>query len=175
MIHRLSRIHRSHEVVLNIAAVVAFALVAPIAVIAQEQVPALAPVAGPSCDESSGYASLEASRAATARQAVPAAPSWDTTSGYASLEASRVATAMHRVPSGDSTWDVTSGYEALEISRVTAALPMAPTRMTSQVSVDVRWAPIRTLDHALTPLVAMALVWDETSGYGAVEASRAER
>jgi hypothetical protein len=65
-------------------AVLAFALSVPIGVNAEEQfavdeqtlavedqVPALAPAAGPSWDEMSGYSSVEASRAANALAALP--------------------------------------------------------------------------------------------------------
>jgi hypothetical protein len=45
--------------------------------------------AAPSWDATSGYGSVEASRAANALLAPVAGPSWDETSGYASVEASR--------------------------------------------------------------------------------------
>jgi hypothetical protein len=138
-------IHRSRTVFSAVIAVLAFALCAPIAVNAEEQViadeqiiaaaeqdPALAPAA-PSWDESSGYGSVEASRAAaSALLAVGAAPSWDETSGYGSVETTRAEMSM--LLSGE----VISGQE-----------------------------------QDLAMAAAAAKSWDETSGYGSVEASRA--
>src|SRR5918999_1121546 len=73
----MSTSYRSRTVFSVFVAVFAITLAAPIAVhaeeqvvveeqilAAEEQVPALAPVAGPSWDETSGYGSVEASRAA---------------------------------------------------------------------------------------------------------------
>jgi hypothetical protein len=75
---------------------------------AAEQVPALAPAAGPSGEDPSGYNALEANRVLAAQQGllrgdlvsmqeeallaiVAAATSWGETSGYNALEANRVA------------------------------------------------------------------------------------
>jgi hypothetical protein len=77
-------------------------------------------------------------------------------------------------PAGPS-WDDTSGYGAVEANRAAHAVPLAPATITTQVSADVRWAPLRMVVNALGPLAAAATVWDESSGYGAVEASRADR
>ena len=116
-------------------------LVSPVAVTAEDQVLALAPVAGPSWDEASGYRSVEASRVATDVQDQPdvnaavAAVTWEEMSGYASVEASRVISARHALLSADlgslqeealvavvaagTAWDEASGYGSVEASRVT--------------------------------------------------------
>jgi hypothetical protein len=117
----MSTTRRFRTAVSIAVAVLSFALLAPIAVNAEEQitvneqtlaaedqVPALAPVAGPSWDEVSGYGSVEASRAANAL----------------------------------------------------AALLVV---ITTQVPSDVRWAPVRTWEHSLNPLMAAAVAWDATS------------
>ena len=57
-----------------------------------------------------------------------------------------------------------------------ALVPVAPVTITAQVPADVRWAPSPASapepEEALRAVVAAALAWDESSGYGAVEASR---
>ena len=101
----MSTIHRFRPAVSVLVTVLTFALSAPIAVnaeeqvvaeeqilAAEEQVPALAPVAGPSWDETSGSYGSSWRRvvaAASALLAPDASPSWDDTSGYGSVEASR--------------------------------------------------------------------------------------
>jgi hypothetical protein len=132
---------RSRSVVLSIVAVLAFALVAPIAGHAEDQVlvdeqvpavdeqfPALAPVVASSWSETSGYGSVEATRALAAPRAlltgdfgsmqeerlyaiIAAAPSWDETSGYGSVEASRAA-ASGLVAQADGGGDPTIPNEA---------------------------------------------------------------
>src|SRR5829696_10554330 len=123
-------------------AVFAIILAAPIAVNAQDQViadeqvlvaenqaPALAPSV-PSWDESSGYGSVEASRAAASALLAPVAgSSWDETSGYGSVERSRAemtASLSGELISGQEqaaalaaamSWDEMSGYGAVEASR----------------------------------------------------------
>jgi hypothetical protein len=98
---------------------------------AEEQVPALAPAVA-SWDESSGYGSVEASRAAVSALLAPdAGPSWDESSGYASVELTRAA--ANSLLSGEGisgeehaaalaaaaamSWDETSGYGSVEASR----------------------------------------------------------
>jgi hypothetical protein len=166
-------IHRSRMAVSAVIAVLTFTLCAPIAVNAEEQViadeqviaaegqdPALAPAA-PSWDESSGYGSVEASRAAASALFAPGTTSsWDDTSGYGSVEASRAeisALLSGELISGQEqdlamaaaaakSWDNASGYGSVEASRAAASALRAPVTVPS---------------------------WDETSGYGSVEASRA--
>ena len=153
-------IYRSRTAISAFAAVLILALSVPIAVYAQEQVPAeervlvaedqgpaLAPVAGPSWDETSGYGSVEASRAAIAL------PTLSTTT-----EANRVLVAQHALQDGDlgsmqeevlfavvaasSSWDETSGYGAVEASRAANALATMSAAVTaSQVPSDARRAP----------------------------------
>jgi hypothetical protein len=152
-------IHRSRTAISAFAAVLMLALSAPIAVHAQDQVPAeervlvaedrglaLAPVAGLSWDKTSGYGSVEASRAAIAL------PATSTTT-----ETNRVLVAQHALAAGDlgsmqedvlfavvaasASWDVTSGYGSVEASRAANALATASATVTTQVPSDVRWAP----------------------------------
>ena len=99
----MSTIYRSRTAVSAFVAVLSFALSAPFAVnaedevivsVEEEQVLAAAP-ADLSWDESSGYGSVEASRAAASALYAPVAdPSWDDTSGYGSVEASRAEMAL---------------------------------------------------------------------------------
>ncbi len=183
----MSTIHRFRPAVSVLVTVLTFALSAPITVdaeeqvvaeeqilAAEEQVPALAPVAGPSWDETSGYGSVEASRAAighddgvsdygpTGHEASAAMGlSWDEMSGYGSVEASRAEVsallsgelisgrdqALAFAAAAAMLWDETSGYGSVEASRAAASALYAPVAGPS---------------------------WDDTSGYGSVEASRAE-
>jgi hypothetical protein len=140
-------IHRSRTIFSAVAAVLVFALAAPIAVnaddeviAAEEQVLAAAPAA-PSWDETSGYGSVEASRAAVSELlAAGAAPSWDVTSGYGSVEASRAdlsallsggvisgqAEALALAAAAAESWDETSGYGSVEASRAAASARLTP-------------------------------------------------
>jgi len=183
----MSTIHRFRPAVSVLVTVLTFALSAPITVhaeeqvvaeeqilAAEEQIPALAAVAGPSWDESSGYGSVEASRAAighddgvseygpTGHEASAAMGlSWDEMSGYGSVEASRAEVsallsgelisgrdqALAFAAAAVMLWDETSGYGSVEASRAAASALYAPVAGPS---------------------------WDDTSGYGSVEDSRAE-
>jgi hypothetical protein len=58
---------------------------------------------------------------------VAAAPSWDETSGYGSVEDSRAAAAALLAPVAAPSWDETSGYGAVEASRATIGHPAAST------------------------------------------------
>jgi hypothetical protein len=133
----MSIIHCSRTVLSVFAVVLTLAFCAPIAVNAEDEDIAageliLAAVpAVPSWDESSGYGSVEASRAAASALLAPiAAPSWDESSGYGSVEAIRADVNM--LLSGEVTssqeqalaiaaaaksWDETSGYGSVEASR----------------------------------------------------------
>lgn len=90
--------------------------------------------------------------------------------------------ALAVVPAAPS-WDETSGYGAVEASRARASAMLAPSAISSQVSPDVRWAPARVMAADLASGrgglsaadLAAARDWDETSGYGNVEASRADQ
>lgn len=85
------------------------------------------------------------------------------------------------VPAGPS-WDETSGYGAVEGNRAERALGM-PMEPSAGAVVD----PLRVIvpldalqagdlgsvqEEALQTIVGAAMAWDETSGYGSVEASR---
>jgi hypothetical protein len=136
--------------------VLIFTLVAPIAVIAddeviaaEEQVLTAAP-APPSWDELSGYGSVESSRGEVSAL-------W---SGEVIIDQEQ--TLAYAAAAAATLWDATSGYGSVEASRAANALPAAST---SQVSPDVRWAPTRSL--------GLAPSWDETSGSGPMETSRA--
>jgi hypothetical protein len=132
---------RSRSSFIFIATLLAGALFAPVSVNAEDQVLALAPVAGLSWDEASGYHSVEASRIAVDVRDQPdavtaaAATSWEAMSGYASVEASRVISArqgllsadlgslqeeaLYAVVSSGITWDEASGYASVEANRAT--------------------------------------------------------
>jgi hypothetical protein len=85
----MRKIHRSHRLVLAIATVLTLTVVAPVAVNAENHILAMVP-SGPSWEETSGYRSVEASRAAaSALLASGTGLSWDETSGYGAVEASR--------------------------------------------------------------------------------------
>jgi len=162
----MSTIHRSRRAAFGLAAFLASALVTPLVVMAEEQALVVA----------------------------PGAASWEETSGYGSVEASRAA--VSALLAGDPSWDETSGYGAVERSRAAAAGLLAGLVTTvNQVPRDVRWAPAHTLEasraarasdtslacvrgaeYQETPscsLLVAARDWDATSGYGGVEASRA--
>jgi len=193
---QMSTSRRTRITIPTFGAVLLFVLAAPAAVNAEDevitaadQILAAAPAAL-SWDETSGYGSVEASRAAaSALLAAGTAPSWDDTSGYGSVEASRAAVsallsgevisdqeqALAFAAAAATLWDATSGYGSVEASRAANALAAAPAAFASQVPSDVRWAPARALEHAMDPLVTAAIAWDATSGYGAVEASRTQR
>jgi hypothetical protein len=167
----MSMIHRFRPAVSVLVTVLTFALSTPFSVNAEdevivslqeeEQVLTAAP-ADLSWDETSGYGSVEASRAAASALLAPdASPSWDDTSGYGSVEASRAEVsallsgelisgrdqALAFAAAAAMLWDETSGYGSVEASRAAASALHAPVAGPS---------------------------WDDTSGYGSVEASRAE-
>jgi hypothetical protein len=154
----MSTIHRFRPAVSVLVTVLTFALSAPITVhaeeqvvaeeqilAAEEQIPALAAVAGPSWDESSGYGSVEASRAAIGHD--------DGVSEYGP-------TGHEASAAMGLSWDEMSGYGSVEASR-------------AEVSALLSGELISGRDQALAFAAAAAMLWDETSGYGSVEASRA--
>jgi hypothetical protein len=154
----MSTIHRFRPAVSVLVTVLTFALSAPITVhaeeqvvaeeqilAAEEQIPALAAVAGPSWDESSGYGSVEASRAAIGHD--------DGVSEYGP-------TGHEASAAMGLSWDEMSGYGSVEASR-------------AEVSALLSGELISGRDQALAFAAAAAMLWDETSGFGSVEASRA--
>jgi hypothetical protein len=131
---------------------------------------------------------------------VAAAPGWDETSGYRSVEASRAAASALLAPVAAPSWDEISGYRSVETSRATIGhLAASTSASTTQVPADVRWAPVRAIapessvegsrvrtaqqalrspdlgslqEEALLAVVGTGSSWDQTSGYASVEASR---
>ena len=189
----MSRILRSRSLVFGIATVFALTLLAPLAVTAEEEVADLAPVAAPAAVGTSPE-EVRAIRALAAQHAlqsgdigsmqeealfaiVAAAPSWDATSGYGAVEASRGATSALLAPAGPS-WDESSGYGTVEASRATIGYPATSTT-SEQTRVLAAEQTLQSPDlgslqeEALRAVVASGQSWDETSGYGFVEASRA--
>ena len=162
---------------------------------AEEQVPALAPDPGPSWEEESGYLSVEASRV---DMVMTAGTTTDSASGYRSVEATRVLIAQRALEVGNlgsmqedalravvavaGSWDETSGYGAVEASRAATTLPtpsIAPGSLDDAKRALVAQHALLSPDlgslqeEALMAIVAASTVWDETSGYGTVEANRA--
>jgi hypothetical protein len=205
----MSTNHRSRSLVFGIATVFALTLLAPLAVTAEEEVAALAPVAAPVVPGTSAD-DVRTTRALTAQRAlltgdigsmqeerlsaiVAAAPSWDDTSGYGSVETSRAAIG-HAPASMTEEAALLAQFRAVERSLSPSLGPA------SLVPADVRWAPARAFapdseaaairvlaaeqalqsydlgsmqEEHLYTIVAAAPSWDETSGFGSVEASRA--
>jgi len=126
-------IPQSRLLCLGSAVALAFMLLAPVAVNAEEdEILALAPVAAPSVDEPSVDAVQAAARALAAQHAlqsgdigsmqeerllaiVAAAPSWDETIGYGAVEASR-ATIGHPTTSTIGEADLFAQFRAVELS-----------------------------------------------------------
>lgn len=91
--------------------------------------------------------------------AAPAAPSWDEISGYGSVEANRaIGAPVDTVMLGGALVSRSSDLGSLQEEYLAA--PMAPATIANQAPADVRFAPA-------------AAAWDDLSGYGTVEASRA--
>jgi hypothetical protein len=167
----MSPLNRSRTARTPVVALLTVVLSAPLAVnaqdqrfdglglAAQEQSPVLAPDAGPSWEETSGYQSVEASRVDLAVVTPAASTMTDAASGYGTVEANCVLIAQHALASSDlgsrqeealfavvaavPSWDRSSGYGAVEASRAIAANPTPWIPPTSQVPLKVRWAPAR--------------------------------
>jgi hypothetical protein len=165
----MPRIHRFRNLVFGIATVFAVTLLAPLAVTAEDEVADLAPVAAPAAVGTSVEDAV-ATRVLAAEQAlergdigsmqeealfaiVAAAPSWDESSGYGSVEASRAANAMPAAPDTSTS---------AEQTRVIAAQQALQSQDLGSLQ-----------EEALLIVVAAGQSWDQTSGYGSVEASRA--
>jgi hypothetical protein len=92
---------------------------------------------------------------------VPAA-SWDETSGYGAVEAIRAEPDVYVVPGAGTTANAASGSGSVQLNRV------------SIVQHALQADELGSMqEEALAAIVAPGASWDETSGYGAVEASRA--
>jgi hypothetical protein len=204
----MSTSKRSRRRFSGIITVLALTLLAPVAVNAEDEVADLAPVAAPAVVGTS-IEDVGATRALAAEQAlergdigsmqedallaiVAAAPSWDESSGYGSVEASRAANAMPAAPATSTTaeqtrviaaqqalqsqdlgslqeealimvvaagqsWDQTSGYGSVEASRATIGHPATST---TQVPADVRWAPAGTIEPESSIEVSYAVGLD---------------
>src|SRR5829696_428424 len=121
---------------------------------------------------------------------VAAAMSWDATSGYGAVEASRAAASALYAPVAGPTWDETSGYGAVEAIRAEPDAYVAPAASTTADAAS-RFGSVAAnrvanaeyalqagdlgsmQEEALTAIVAAGASWDETSGYGVLESSRA--
>ncbi len=181
----MSMNYRTRSLAFGIATVFALTLLAPVAVNAEEEVAALAPVAAPSVDETSAD-EVRAARALVAERAllngdigsmqeehllaiVAAVPSWDATSGYGAVEASRAAIGHPAASTTQVPADVRSvpvgmiaPESSVDASRVLAAQQALQSQNLGSLQEDV-----------LLAVVAAGSSWDQTSGYGSVEASRA--
>jgi hypothetical protein len=90
--------------------------------------------------------------------AAPAGPSWDETSGYGAIEASRAAASeLIAEPAG-----TTAHIPSVAANRVITARHALDSGDLGSMQED-----------ALAAVVAASATWDESSGYGSVEASRA--
>jgi len=161
------------------AAMLVVALSAPIAVYAQDQpLPAeeqaLAPAAipGPAGSVEAGRVStaqhallspnLGSLQEETLRAVVAAAMTWDQTSGYAVVEAIRAEPDVSVAPAAGTTADAASGFGAGAVNRVANAQHALAAGDLGSLQED-----------ALTAIVATGSSWDDSSGYGALEAGRA--
>jgi hypothetical protein len=188
----MPRMYRFRRLVVGLATVATVTLLAPLAVTAEEEVADLAPVAAPAAVGTSPE-EVRAIRVLAAQHAlqrgdigsmqedalyaiVAAAPSWDATSGYGIVEAGRAANSALLAPAAP-TWDATSGYGAVEASRATIGSP-ATSPPSEQTRVLTAQQALQSPDlgslqeEALLAVVSAGQSWDETSGYGSVEAIR---
>jgi hypothetical protein len=111
--------------------------------------------------------------------AAPALPSWDETSGYGSVEASRAAIGVDpasiivaNVTPSDARWAPVA-YSPAENEAIgyAANISRRLTTVTRELAVA---DPGSVHEQALiAELAAVSRAWDETSGYASVEASRA--
>jgi hypothetical protein len=168
---------RSRSLVIGIATVVALALLAPVAVTAEEEPVALAPVAAPVVTSTSGD-DVWGTRALAAQHAlqsgdigsmqedrllaiVAAAPSWDETSGYGAVETNRasivedvVSIALVYPMSADVRWAPEPGPAWLAASRAAAARRAAPTFPAWDAA---RWSPVEPSQAASPDDISAAL------------------
>jgi hypothetical protein len=202
---KMPKIHHSRTAIAAFVAVLTFALSTPFAVnaedqvlveepvlTAEDQVPALAPVAGPSWDETSGYGAVEASRATIGHPAasttqVPSDVRWAPARVIvpgASLEAMRVLAAQQALQSRDlgsmqedalfavvaagASWDETSGYGSVEASRAANALPDVPAASVSPDFIPAALASGQRAESAHLATVPLP-------GEDAVEVRRTQR
>jgi hypothetical protein len=195
----MSTIHRSRTIVSAVAAMFMVGLLAPSAVHAEDPLlpveeQALAPAAmpGPSVTTQvpgdvrwapaaslAPTSSVDASRVSAAQQAllspdlgsmqeealravVATAMSWDQTSGYGVVEAIRAEPDAYAASIAGTSADAASGVASGAANRVANAQHALDAGDLGSMQED-----------ALTALVAAGESWDEISGYGVLEASRA--
>ena len=169
----MSPMHQSRSRVVALATMFAFTLLAPGAVSAQEEVADtaqqevadLAPVAAPAVVSTSGE-DVRASRALAAERALLSGE-------MGSLEEEHLRAVVAAAPS----WDETSGYGAVEASRATIDYPAVSTsaEQTRVLAAQraLQGGGLGSLQEDALRAVVAGPSWDETSGYGSVEASRA--
>jgi hypothetical protein len=167
----MSPMHQSRSRVFGIATMFAFTLLAPVAVSAQEEVadttqqevPVLASVAAPAVVSTSG----EDGRAIAAERAL-------LSGDFGSMQEEHLRAIVAAAPS----WDETSGYGAVEASRATIGSPATSTSAEQTRVLAAQQAleggDLGSLqEDVLLAVMSAGQSWDETSGYGAVETSRA--
>jgi hypothetical protein len=127
----MSTMQGPHTAITAFVTVLTFALVAPVAVSAEDQV----------LTEEQGLAAEEQDAALA-----PAVPSWDEASGYGSVEASRAANALAALPvvittqvPSDVRWAPDTGPAWLAASRAAAARRAAPAFPEWDAA---RWSPV---------------------------------
>jgi len=177
-------IPRSRSLFLGSAVVLAFTLLAPVTVTAEEEeVGALAPAAAPAVVGTSATSVRAVAQALAAQDALlsgemgslqeehlraivaaapVAAPSWDETSGYGAVEASR---ATIDDPAGSITAEPTRVLAAqralqggdLGSLQEEALLAVVSAASTTQVPADVRWAPADTIGPESASAASRAL------------------
>jgi hypothetical protein len=171
------KVHMKHPIrtsVLGIVAMLNVAVFAPVDVRAQEEILSAAPAIDASWDETSGYGAVEATRAAI--NALPEEPAVIT-----SLVPSAVrwapAEAIAPMPSVGANRDATPEYEALSYGPSREVSVGSPSADASRLIAAQRALASDGLgsmqEDALMALVAAATSWDDMSGYGSVEATRA--
>jgi hypothetical protein len=159
---RMNVNHRFRTSSVVIVAIVAIGFSAPVMAQTAAQDIELAPVSGPTWDESSGYGSVEAVRASLAIPTDIARPG--------TVDPVRVNRALDALHSGDLgsvqedtlaaivaaaiAWDDVSGYGSVEAIRATYAFPGAVDSLSSQVPSDVRWAPATTSGDLSAALIS---------------------
>lgn len=145
-------IHRFRTLSVAIVAILAVGFFAPVMAQNEQQDVDLAPVSGPTWDETSGYGSVEAVRASLGMPADVARP--------VTVDPVRVIRAIDALNSGDlggvqeesmaaivaaaKAWDDVSGYGSIEAIRAARSTLETADDVTSQVPSDVRWAPETT-------------------------------
>src|SRR5215218_2300571 len=162
----MPRMYRFRRLVVGLATVVTVTLLAPLALNAEEEVADLAPVAAPAAVGTSPE-EVRAIRALAAQRALQRGD-------VASLQED----ALYAIVAAAPSWDATSGYGAVEASRATIGSPAASTSAVQTRVLAAQQAlqggDLGSLqEEALLAVVSAGQSWDEMSGYGSLEASRA--